>query len=125
MNTTPGIVGQGSSPKKRVLLVEDEDFTRTLLSMLVEEYGYEVQAMDKGLDAILALRTGSYAALITDLSMPDFDGWAVAREARKYSAKIKIVLFSGYENCIKPPEPNLVDLIIGKSALINIPTYLP
>ena len=71
----------------------------------------------EGLDRIIAaLEARSFEVVFTDLSMPEMDGWAVARHLRRNRSGVKVVLVTGYGASIDPPdnEPDLVDAVVGK-----------
>lgn len=63
----------------RVLVVDDSDFTRTLLVRTLERAGFEViTARDGAEGAVMALRERP-AAVVTDLEMPIMDGYQLLR----------------------------------------------
>jgi PAS domain S-box-containing protein len=70
----------------RVLVVDDEQEVRTLLTLTLETYGAKVQAASSGKEAIELLfrQTGDeqFDVLICDIAMPDQDGYAVMRQVR-------------------------------------------
>ncbi len=59
---------------KRVLLVEDDDAVRSLISVILSETGYNVYEACDGLEAIDALKKRRYDVLLTDYHMPKMDG---------------------------------------------------
>ena len=62
--------------KRRVLLVDDNEATRTLINAILQRDFVTEPALD-GLDAVGKLRTNHYAAILLDLRMPDHDGFSV------------------------------------------------
>ena len=63
----------------RILLVEDNEMNRDMLSRRLRRKGYEVAiAVDgrRGLDAALS---GPFDLILMDLSLPGLDGWTIAR----------------------------------------------
>lgn len=63
----------------RVLVVDDSDFTRTLLVRTLERAGFEVLTASDGAEgAVLALRECP-AVVVTDLEMPIMDGYQLLR----------------------------------------------
>lgn len=62
--------------KPSVLLVDDNEPTRTLITALLQRE-FDVHAVSDGQDAIDVLKTRSFAAVLLDLRMPQFDGFAV------------------------------------------------
>jgi two-component system chemotaxis response regulator CheY len=71
-----------------ILVVEDEDGIRDLLKDMLEDAGYEVQAVPHGRAALDLLETWSPDLILLDLRMPVMDGWQFlaaygAREGRR------------------------------------------
>jgi two-component system CheB/CheR fusion protein len=70
----------------RALIVDDEEEVRTLLTMTLQQYGAQSQAVASGKEALemLARQTPEeqFDALICDIGMPDEDGYAVMRKVR-------------------------------------------
>ncbi|WP_353860028.1 ATP-binding protein [Azospirillum formosense] len=69
----------------RVLVADDNAVNRLVARELLEDAGLAVTAVGSGGEAVrLALEPGAgYAALLTDVQMPDMDGYAVARAIRR------------------------------------------
>ncbi|CAO3453715.1 hypothetical protein [Azospirillum argentinense] len=69
----------------RVLVADDNAVNRMVARELLEDAGLAVTAVGSGGEAVrLALEPGAgYAALLTDVQMPDMDGYAVARAIRR------------------------------------------
>ncbi|MDB1087474.1 LytTR family DNA-binding domain-containing protein [Streptomyces sp. ACA25] len=84
----------------RVLVVEDETFTREeLADMLAGLPGItEVTAADSGESAVRLLGTKSYDAVFLDISMPGLDGMEVARILGMLSAPPAIVFVTASES---------------------------
>lgn len=80
----------------RVLVVEDDDVIRQLITVNLELEGYEVQTAVDGQDALDKAREGAPALVTLDVMMPRMDGWeaAVRLRADPVTAGIKIVLLS-------------------------------
>jgi CheY-like chemotaxis protein len=61
---------------KRILLVEDNDMNRDMLSRRLARRGYEVVTAVDGEQAVQMARTGAPALILMDMSLPVMDGWA-------------------------------------------------
>jgi two-component system, OmpR family, response regulator QseB len=70
----------------KVLLVEDHDAMREMISDHLVERGFTVDAVGRAEDAYAALAVTSYDALVLDLGLPDTDGMQLLRAARRRSA---------------------------------------
>lgn len=62
-----------------VLIVEDDDCTRSLLATLVEYHGYRATVAADGSSAIARINSGDFAVLILDLLLPAQNGFEVLR----------------------------------------------
>jgi DNA-binding response OmpR family regulator len=60
--------------KKKILVVEDEEHVRTLLSRILEKDGYEVRVAKDGLDGLRALEVFRPDLILADVIMPNLDG---------------------------------------------------
>src|SRR4051812_35072738 len=75
---TPG--AQGRPPAmSRILLVEDNELNRDMLSRRLARKGYEVAIAVDGHRALETARSASFDLILMDLSLPGIDGWSVAR----------------------------------------------
>jgi signal transduction histidine kinase/CheY-like chemotaxis protein len=81
----------------RVLLVEDDETTRTLLAAVLGKLGAKVTSASCAIDAEAALRTFEPEILITDIEMPGNDGVSLLHSLRGLkSAAFPAVAVSGY-----------------------------
>ena len=88
-----------TSRPRRVLLVEDEDMVRKVVSRMLTARGFEVHAAASGSEAMAifdAPDLEDFDLLVTDLMMPDGGGLAVARDLTARLPKLKVLLVSGY-----------------------------
>jgi signal transduction histidine kinase len=63
--------------KGRILVVDDEELNRILLSVNLQESGYAVETAEDGEQALQMLRTLPFDAVLLDLVMPRMDGYQV------------------------------------------------
>jgi len=86
--------GDGS---ETVLVVEDEDAVRVLLSGMLDELGYRVLAADGGAAALSLLGAHPEVALmITDVIMPGMNGRELADAARRRHPRLQVLYTTGY-----------------------------
>lgn len=69
----------------RVLVVEDDDDTRDVLSLGLSLYGADVVAVSSAADAILELEKRIPDVILSDIGLPDEDGFALIRRVRRLS----------------------------------------
>ena len=71
----------------RILIVDDEAEIRKVLTILLENSGYEVVSASDGLSAVMTLRGDSEIDLcIMDVMMPRMDGIRACEEIRRFSS---------------------------------------
>jgi DNA-binding response OmpR family regulator len=81
----------------KVLLVDDDDAVRTMMSLTLEHKGFEVVSATNVTGALKLITTESFDVLITDLHMPNpSDGFAVITAMRHIQPKALTLLVSGY-----------------------------
>ena len=81
----------------RLLLVDDDPLVRALVSEQLRCAGYNVTECGDGGAAIARLDSGlAVDLLLTDFAMPEMNGVALAREARKRRPKLPVVVLTGY-----------------------------
>jgi two-component system sensor histidine kinase DegS len=69
--------------KGRILVVDDEELNRILLSASLRESGYTAEAAEDGQQALQMLRAQPFDAVLLDLIMPRMDGYQVLAEMKK------------------------------------------
>lgn len=70
--------GRGQT-RRRILVVDDEPSIRTLVTKFLLRSGYDVDHAEDGGAAIERLKHNQYDAVVTDLMMPNIDGFGVVR----------------------------------------------
>jgi CheY-like chemotaxis protein len=60
---------------RSVLVVDDDDAIRTLISRVLSRAEYEVAQAANGTEALAKLRTGTYQTVVLDLMMPVMSGF--------------------------------------------------
>ena len=66
----------------RVLLVDDEADTREVIKVALEEWGAEVTAVESAIAAFQTLEDSQPDVLVSDIGMPEEDGYALIRKIR-------------------------------------------
>jgi len=81
-----------------VLVVDDEPAARELLLEFFQARGFTVTSAQDGRAAISTLQrsNGSYGLVVTDLSLPGADGFAVLQAARQANSACYVVIVTGY-----------------------------
>jgi PAS domain S-box-containing protein len=102
--------------KLRILVIEDDDRVRDVVTEILRISGHRVEAAMNGTQALERLEKSEFDLVLTDLSMPDIDGWAVATAVRQRWKNSKVILLTGYGSQIDNIEEhkNLIDGILAK-----------
>jgi len=105
----------------RILLVDDDPLLLESLRDIFESDGHSVTAAEggqKGIDEFFAARSRGepFAAVITDLGMPDIDGRTVAAAIKSNSAETPVILLTGWGQRMQGDGelPEHVDRVLGK-----------
>ncbi|MFN6466356.1 MAG: response regulator [Nostoc sp. DedVER02] len=69
----------------QTLLVDDDRDSREFIAFLLEQYGAQVSEAESAHDALSILEQGKFDLLISDIGMPDMDGYTLIRQIRKQS----------------------------------------
>jgi two-component system, cell cycle sensor histidine kinase and response regulator CckA len=87
------------TPVLNILVVDDEDLVRDVLSRMIEDLGYAVIAVSDGAEALAVADRSEVAldAVILDLTMPTMSGRTVLTALRARRPGVPIVLCSGYD----------------------------
>ncbi len=117
----------------QILVVDDEPDIRDLISFILQDYGVEVTTVGSAQEALKSLSESLPDVLISDIAMPEIDGYMLIRKLRQRSPQqggqlpaIALTAYAGETNqqqalaagfqlhVPKPVEPEaLVEAIIG------------
>ena len=81
----------------RILVAEEEETVRELVTRALTQDGYEVEAVADGAAALEKLAASEpFELLLSDIRMPVMDGIALALSAARDFPRVTIVLMTGY-----------------------------
>jgi len=98
----------------RVLIVDDEQRLRDLGKLVLESQGYEVRCAEDGFEALAALKRSLPDMIISDLQMPNMNGFEFLSVVRKRFPLIPVIVISGEFSGISVPESVLADAFFAK-----------
>ncbi len=103
-------------PQTRLLVVDDEDFVRDLLSEILESEGCEVHLAESGSEALALFREIQFDGVFTDVGMPGMSGWELAQAIRQQNELIPIAVITGWGEAVGSNEQKAagVDWVIAK-----------
>ena len=82
--------------KKKILVVDDEDFQRDLLNKLLSKEGYEIAEAESPEAAFAIMKEEEFPVIITDLIMLDMDGVEFCQRIREKNSQSVIIALTGY-----------------------------
>lgn len=82
--------------KGRILIVDDEDDLRALLTGYLEERGYEISSASDGEEAITALQKKKFDLALLDIQMPVVNGIQVLKFISQNYPSTKAIILTGY-----------------------------
>ena len=68
---------------KRILVVDDESVSQEVTRFLLEEIALMVDSAEDGAEAVALARNTVYAAILTDMQMPNLNGLEATRQIRR------------------------------------------
>ena len=80
----------------RILLAEDDTAMRTYLVRALEQAGYQVDAVDRGTEALPLLQDIDYDLLLSDIVMPEMDGIELAQRCAEVSPNTRVMFITGF-----------------------------
>lgn len=63
------------SDTKSILIIEDDEDTRKLITLLLENQGYKIDTESNGIDALISLDKNQFDLILSDINMPNLDGF--------------------------------------------------
>ncbi len=102
------------SSNGKILVVDDEEIMRDVLSTLLAAENYSVDFAQNGAQALEKARESDYSVVLLDLMMPDMDGFQVLEEFRKLESNpVTVILtaFASIEKAVKATKLGAFDFI--------------
>jgi len=86
--------------KARVLVIDDDENIRDIVSDMLEYLGHSAELAATGEEGIKLFKSAEFDIVITDLGMPGISGWEVTRLCKALKPDIPVVMVSGWGNQI-------------------------
>jgi DNA-binding NtrC family response regulator len=117
-----------------ILVVEDEPSSAEYLKLLLEQMGYEVRLAANGVEALLALETGHFDLVISDLRMPSMDGFELLSHLGQRWPDLPAIVLTGNTDVediveavrlgavnylLKPATPGSVGAAVERALLVR------
>lgn len=84
------------STSKHILIIDDEENLRHMLSAMLSRQGYQADGAADGADGLRALRSKAYDFILCDIRMPEMDGTEFLKEALRDHVQAPIIMMSAY-----------------------------
>lgn len=111
--------------KNKILVVDDEAVLRVVLIMELEGEGYLVTGAPDGEEAIEILKTKQFDLVISDIKMPNVDGFEVLKFVKDRWPKTKVVMLTGFadlKNAIESKKLGAEDFVSKPYDLVDLLT---
>lgn len=79
-----------------VLVVEDDDALRSVISESISNEGYQVDDVGSAEDALKELRRDKYGLVLTDVNLPGKNGLELVSDCRKISPDTRVIVMTGF-----------------------------
>jgi DNA-binding NtrC family response regulator len=110
-----------------ILVVDDEDSLRNVLSNELSNEGYEVRSASDGDEAISELQKASYDLILLDIKMPRMNGFEVLKFIKENHPKTKVVMLTGFadlKNAIESKKLGADDFVSKPYDLVDLLTTI-
>jgi DNA-binding NtrC family response regulator len=113
--------------KSSVLVVDDEDALRTVLSNELTNEGYDVTNAADGDDAIGELQKSAFDLILLDIKMPRMNGFEVLKFVKEHHPTTKVVMLTGFadlKNAIESKKLGADDFVSKPYDLVDLLTTI-
>jgi DNA-binding response OmpR family regulator len=108
---------------QHILVVENDDDTRSLIERILGEEGFAVTAVTEGLGALRAVQRQSFALVVAALDLPGtLDGLATVRQARARQPALRALFtadFTPRKRCDNPDSDDFIAMPFHRRELLG------
>ncbi len=111
--------------KNKILVVDDEEALRTVLSSELEGEGYQVSTAGDGEEAIKILGSQQFHLILLDIKMPNVDGFEVLKFIKQKQPTTKVIMLTGFadlKNAIESKKLGAEDFVSKPYDLVDLLT---
>ncbi|MEO8524822.1 MAG: ATP-binding protein [Caldimonas sp.] len=80
-------IAEARAQGRLILIAEDDEVNKKVILRQIELLGYAAEVADNGVEALRLWQAGPYGLLLTDLHMPDMDGYTLSKTIRHEEAQ--------------------------------------
>src|SRR5437867_5313032 len=113
--------------KSRILVVDDEEALRTVLSSELNSGGYDVTTASDGDETIASVQNKKFDLVLLDIKMPKVDGFEVLKFIKKTSPTVKVIMLTGFadlKNAIESKKHGAEDFVSKPYDLVDLLTTI-
>ena len=82
----------------KILVVEDDKALNDLVCSYIADNGYEAKACFNGKEALAFLENTAYDLIVSDVMMPEMDGFILAKKVREFDKQIPILFMTALDD---------------------------
>ena len=100
---------------KPILVVDDEEQGRTMLSRVLNRSGYSVDSTSGGAEALNKFKKNDYGIVIADVGMPKMPGIELLGKVKKLSPDVPVIMVTGHgsiNNAVEAMQKGAFDYIL-------------
>ena len=87
---------EGSTPKKWVLVVDDEPGIREMVQWYFSQRNLNVAVAENGADAVKKIKERDFSLVITDITMPQMDGLKLLETLKEKTPQTTVIIATGF-----------------------------
>lgn len=113
--------------KSRILVVDDEDALRIVLSSELASSGYDVTSASDGEEAVTIIQNKQFELVLLDIKMPKMDGFEVLKFIKKNFPTVKVIMLTGFadlKNAIESKKHGAEDFVSKPYDLVDLLTTI-
>ena len=81
---------------KRILIIDDEENFRHMLSVILKKEKYDIETVSNGEEGLQKVADSPFDQILCDIRMPQMDGLEFLREVQKMGVNAAIIMMSAY-----------------------------
>ena len=90
-----------SGQTRLILVVDDDEAVLETAVMLIESLGYRAEAASNASEALRKITDEGYDAVMTDVAMPDMNGFQLAKRIRAIRPGLPVICVTGYTDLVE------------------------
>ncbi len=113
--------------KSRILVVDDEEPLRSVLSSELTSGGYDVATAADGDEAIESVQNKKFDLVLLDIKMGKVDGFEVLKYIKKSYPALKVIMLTGFadlKNAIESKKHGAEDFVSKPYDLVDLLTTI-